>query len=120
LILLVVIVRLPCPSPEEVGDQLARYRQAFVAAGHGEPTDDIPHVFWSHVTESTDQALREADVMRDEMGVHAAAEFPNRGPLHVGVRLGDPRILVDSRHIHFMNKLHFSKLKEILTRVLGI
>ena len=57
------------PSPEEVAGQLARYREAYVAAGHGEPPEDIPHVFWSHVTESTDQALREAEAgMKKKLG----------------------------------------------------
>lgn len=57
------------PSPAEVADQLRRYRQAFVAAGHGTPPDDIPHVFWSHVTDSTAQALREAEAgMQRKLG----------------------------------------------------
>jgi alkanesulfonate monooxygenase SsuD/methylene tetrahydromethanopterin reductase-like flavin-dependent oxidoreductase (luciferase family) len=49
------------PSPEEVAAQLARYRQTFRAAGHGEPTDDLPHVFWTHLADTTEQALHEAD-----------------------------------------------------------
>lgn len=57
------------PSPEEITAQLTRYRQTFVAAGHGEPTDDIPHVFWAHVTDTTEQALREAEVgMKRKLG----------------------------------------------------
>src|SRR5215475_14340312 len=49
------------PSPEEVAAQLTRYRQTFSEAGHGRPTDDLPHVFWTHVADSTEQALKEAD-----------------------------------------------------------
>jgi len=57
------------PSPEEVGAQLTRYRQAYRAAGHGEASDDMPHVFWSHVTDSTEQALREAEAgMKKKLG----------------------------------------------------
>jgi len=49
------------PSPEETGAQLARYRQTFTAAGHGPPPDDLPHVFWTHVADTTAQALHEAE-----------------------------------------------------------
>ena len=57
------------PSPEEVADQLARYRQAYRAAGHGEPTEDIPHVFWTHVANTTEQALQEAEAgMKRKLG----------------------------------------------------
>jgi alkanesulfonate monooxygenase SsuD/methylene tetrahydromethanopterin reductase-like flavin-dependent oxidoreductase (luciferase family) len=57
------------PSPEEIAAQLTRYRQTFIAAGHGEPTDDIPHVFWTHVADTTEQALREAEVgMKRKLG----------------------------------------------------
>ncbi len=49
------------PSPEEVKDQLARYRQVFREWGHGEPPEDLPHVFWTHVADTTEQALREAE-----------------------------------------------------------
>jgi alkanesulfonate monooxygenase SsuD/methylene tetrahydromethanopterin reductase-like flavin-dependent oxidoreductase (luciferase family) len=48
------------PSPEEVAAQLMRYRQTYVAAGHGQPPIDLPHVFWTHVAETTDQALKVA------------------------------------------------------------
>jgi len=57
------------PSPEEVADQLSRYRQAFTEAGHGEPPEDLPHVFWTHVADTTEQALREAEVgMKRKLG----------------------------------------------------
>jgi natural product biosynthesis luciferase-like monooxygenase protein len=57
------------PSPEEVAQQLSRYRQAFVEAGHGEPPTDLPHVFWTHVADTTDQALREAEIgMKRKLG----------------------------------------------------
>lgn len=57
------------PSPEAVGVQLARHREAYLAAGHGEPTDDIPHVFWTHVADTTEQALKEAEAgMKRKLG----------------------------------------------------
>lgn len=57
------------PSPEEVADQLKRYREVYVAAGHGEPTADIPHVFWTHVADTTAQALKEAEAgMKRKLG----------------------------------------------------
>ena len=57
------------PSPEEVGAQLARHRAAYIAAGHGEPTADIPHVFWTHVADTTEQALKEAKAgMKRKLG----------------------------------------------------
>jgi alkanesulfonate monooxygenase SsuD/methylene tetrahydromethanopterin reductase-like flavin-dependent oxidoreductase (luciferase family) len=57
------------PSPEEVGAQLLRYRQTFVESGYGNPTDDLPHVFWTYVADTTDQALREAEVgMKRKLG----------------------------------------------------
>ena len=57
------------PSPEEVAAQLARYRQTFAAAGHGLPTDDLPHIFWTHLEDSTEQALKEAEAgMKRKLG----------------------------------------------------
>jgi len=57
------------PSPEEVADQLRRYRQAYRTAGHGEPPEDIPHVFWTHIADSTAQALKEAEAgMKRKLG----------------------------------------------------
>ena len=57
------------PSPAEVGAQLARYRAVYRAAGHGDPPDDIPHVFWTHVADTTAQALQEAEVgMQRKLG----------------------------------------------------
>jgi alkanesulfonate monooxygenase SsuD/methylene tetrahydromethanopterin reductase-like flavin-dependent oxidoreductase (luciferase family) len=56
-------------SPEEVKAQLDRYRETYIATGHGEPTDDIPHVFWTHVAETTEQALQEAEAgMKRKLG----------------------------------------------------
>jgi alkanesulfonate monooxygenase SsuD/methylene tetrahydromethanopterin reductase-like flavin-dependent oxidoreductase (luciferase family) len=45
------------PSPEQVATQLRRYRESFVAAGHGRPPEDLPHVFWTHVADSTGSRL---------------------------------------------------------------
>jgi alkanesulfonate monooxygenase SsuD/methylene tetrahydromethanopterin reductase-like flavin-dependent oxidoreductase (luciferase family) len=57
------------PSPEEVAEQLSRYRQTFIENGHGEPTDDLPHVFWTYVADTTEQALREAEAgMKRKLG----------------------------------------------------
>ena len=57
------------PSPEEIAAQLARYRQTFSAAGQGEPTNDLPHVFWTHVADTTEQALKEAEAgMKRKLG----------------------------------------------------
>jgi alkanesulfonate monooxygenase SsuD/methylene tetrahydromethanopterin reductase-like flavin-dependent oxidoreductase (luciferase family) len=57
------------PSPEEVAAQLALYRRTFTAAGHGRPSDDLPHVFWTHVADSTEQALKEAQAgMKRKLG----------------------------------------------------
>jgi alkanesulfonate monooxygenase SsuD/methylene tetrahydromethanopterin reductase-like flavin-dependent oxidoreductase (luciferase family) len=57
------------PSPEEVAAQLERYRETFIAAGHGHPPDDLPHVFWTHLADSTEQALKEAEAgMKRKLG----------------------------------------------------
>ncbi len=57
------------PSPEEVAAQLKRYRENFVAAGHGQPPEDLPHVFWTHVADSTEGALKEAEAgMKRKLG----------------------------------------------------
>jgi alkanesulfonate monooxygenase SsuD/methylene tetrahydromethanopterin reductase-like flavin-dependent oxidoreductase (luciferase family) len=57
------------PSPEEVSAQLSRYRQTFIENGHGKPIDDLPHVFWTYVADTTDQALKEAEVgMKRKLG----------------------------------------------------
>ena len=57
------------PSPEEIAAQLGRYEQTFQAAGHGTPTTDLPHVFWTHVADSTEQALKEAEAgMKRKLG----------------------------------------------------
>jgi alkanesulfonate monooxygenase SsuD/methylene tetrahydromethanopterin reductase-like flavin-dependent oxidoreductase (luciferase family) len=57
------------PSPEEVASQLMRYRGIYRASGYGEPPDDLPHVFWTHVSETTAQALREAEAgMKRKLG----------------------------------------------------
>jgi|SRR5581483_7103979 alkanesulfonate monooxygenase SsuD/methylene tetrahydromethanopterin reductase-like flavin-dependent oxidoreductase (luciferase family) len=57
------------PSPDEVAAQLRGYRETFAAAGHGQPPDDLPHVFWTHVADSTEQALTEAEAgMKRKLG----------------------------------------------------
>jgi alkanesulfonate monooxygenase SsuD/methylene tetrahydromethanopterin reductase-like flavin-dependent oxidoreductase (luciferase family) len=57
------------PTPEQVAAQIARFNHSYAAAGHGEPPDDLPHVFWTHVADSTTQALREADAgMKRKLG----------------------------------------------------
>ena len=57
------------PSPEEIAAQLVRYRQTFTESGYGTPTDDLPHVFWTHVTDTTEQALKEAEAgMKRKLG----------------------------------------------------
>lgn len=57
------------PSPEEAAEQLSRYRQTFIENGHGEPTEDLPHAFWTYVADTTEQALREAEVgMKRKLG----------------------------------------------------
>jgi alkanesulfonate monooxygenase SsuD/methylene tetrahydromethanopterin reductase-like flavin-dependent oxidoreductase (luciferase family) len=57
------------PSPEEVAAQLARYQQVFIAGGYGKPSDDLPHTFWTHVADTTEQALMEAENgMRRKLG----------------------------------------------------
>ncbi|MGH7933550.1 MAG: LLM class flavin-dependent oxidoreductase [Candidatus Binataceae bacterium] len=57
------------PSPEEVAAQIERYRKTFIAAGHGQPTDDLPHIFWTHLADSTEQALTEASAgMKRKLG----------------------------------------------------
>ena len=49
--------------------QLDRYRQTFTGSGHGEPTDDLPHVFWTHLADTTEQALEEAGAgMKRKLG----------------------------------------------------
>ena len=58
-----------CPTPEQVAEQIAQYRQSYIGAGHGEPPDDLPHVFWTHVADSTSLALREAEAgMKRKLG----------------------------------------------------
>jgi hypothetical protein len=57
------------PSPEEIAAQLSRYRQTFSGAGHGNPPEDLPHVFWTYVADTTEQALREAEAgMKRKLG----------------------------------------------------
>ena len=57
------------PSPQEIAAQLDRYRQTFRAAGHGQPSDDLPHVFWTHLADTTEQALDEAEAgMKRKLG----------------------------------------------------
>jgi alkanesulfonate monooxygenase SsuD/methylene tetrahydromethanopterin reductase-like flavin-dependent oxidoreductase (luciferase family) len=57
------------PTPAEAAAQIARYREAYIDAGHGEPPDDLPHVFWTHVADSTAQALKEAEAgMKRKLG----------------------------------------------------
>src|SRR5262249_26257827 len=57
------------PSPEEIAAQLVRYRETFSAAGYGQPADDLPHVFWTHVADTTEQALKEAEArMKRKLG----------------------------------------------------
>ncbi|MBV8774362.1 MAG: LLM class flavin-dependent oxidoreductase [Deltaproteobacteria bacterium] len=57
------------PTPEQVASQIDRFNQSYVAAGHGQPPDDLPHVFWTHVADSTTQALHEAEAgMKRKLG----------------------------------------------------
>jgi len=57
------------PSPEQIAEQLVSYRKAFTQAGYGQPTDDLPHVFWTHLAESTEDALTEAETgMKRKLG----------------------------------------------------
>ncbi|MGH8009368.1 MAG: LLM class flavin-dependent oxidoreductase, partial [Candidatus Binatia bacterium] len=57
------------PSPEEIAGQLARYRHAFTAAGHGTPPTDLPHVFWTHVADTTEEAWKTAEAgMKRKLG----------------------------------------------------
>jgi alkanesulfonate monooxygenase SsuD/methylene tetrahydromethanopterin reductase-like flavin-dependent oxidoreductase (luciferase family) len=57
------------PSPEKITEQLVNYRQSFTQAGYGQPTDDLPHVFWTHLADSTAEALKEAEAgMKRKLG----------------------------------------------------
>ncbi len=57
------------PTPQEVASQIERFNQSYIEAGHGEPPDDLPHVFWTHVADSATQALDEADLaMKRKLG----------------------------------------------------
>ena len=57
------------PSPEEIAAQLDRYRETFTTSGHGQPTEDLPHVFWTHLADTTEQALQEAEAgMKRKLG----------------------------------------------------
>ena len=57
------------PSPEQIRTQLSRYRDAYIGAGHGQPTEDLPHVFWCHVAQNTKRALATAEAgMKRKLG----------------------------------------------------
>jgi len=45
-------------------------------------------------------ALRQADIMRGEIGVDCLAQRVDRRPLRVAVRLGHARVLVHARQLH--------------------
>src|SRR6266851_5559512 len=48
---------------------ISLYCRTFTAAGHGRPSDDLPHVFWTHVADTTEQALKEAQAgMKRKLG----------------------------------------------------
>jgi len=49
-------------SPEQIAEQLERFRSTFRAAGHGDPPEVLPHVVWCHVADTTDEALINAEV----------------------------------------------------------
>ncbi len=130
--------RLPVGTPPDAdgpaGQRLARIplalpemQEASVAEAAGEPSQQslrqlallrrkrgvIPlgafHVVDGH--ERRLPALRQADVVRHEVGIHPPPEIPNGCPLRVGVRLGDSRVLVHARQLHREREIHLAHVR---------